>query len=223
MERLSRPEVAAAISAAFQDFECRMREEEKGFVDFIVQNGWVGLERHFTSDQLRLLIRISAEQGVDAANARVPDFFSEERLENMVQGWQSIPYFENRSQLCSDSIQAYGMGQHTLLIPALMPLAEGLSAEIVGGSPNATDKVRRAATAQNHHPSSDSEFSVATVAIIEHYYQRTNFGQDAAPALFNRHRILHGRSADYATPCNSLRAFLLVDTVADIWFRLKRP
>lgn len=122
MERLSKPEVAAAISAAFEDFECRMRGEEKGFVDFIVQNGWVGLERHFTSDQLRLLTRISAEKGVDAANARVPDFFSKERLENMVQGWRNIPYFENRSQLCSDSIQAYGMGQHTLLIPALMPL-----------------------------------------------------------------------------------------------------
>jgi hypothetical protein len=224
--RFSRPEVAAAFSAAireaFEDFERRTREEEKAFVDFVVQNGWVGLERYFTSELLHLLVQIGAEQGIEAANARMPDIFSIERLETMVGGWRGIPYLEDRSQLCSEAIQAHRLGLHTLVPPALIPLAEGLAAEIVGGRPNATDKVRRAARAQQHHPSSDKEFGVATVAVLEDYYQHTNFGKAAAPALFNRHLILHGRSADYHTPCNSLRAFLLVDTVADIWYRLKK-
>ncbi len=222
IDRFSRPEVAAAIRAAFEDFERRIREEEKTFVDFVVQNGWVGLERHLTSELLRLLVQIGTEQGLEAANARMPDIFSRERLETMVAAWRGIPYLEDRSQLCSDAIQAYRLGLHTLVPPGLIPLAEGLAAEIVGGRPNASDKVRRAARAQQHHPSSDKEFSVANVAVLEDYYQHTNFGQAAAPTLFNRHLILHGRSADYHTPCNSLRAFLLVDTVADIWYRLKK-
>ena len=49
------------------------------------------------------------------------------------------------------------------------------------------------------------------------YYLKSNFEQAAAPGSFNRHRVLHGRIPDYGTAANSVRAFLLVDTVADMW------
>jgi hypothetical protein len=53
IDRSSRPEVAAAIRAASKDFERPMREEEKAFVSFVVQDG-AGLERYLTSELLHL-------------------------------------------------------------------------------------------------------------------------------------------------------------------------
>lgn len=51
-------------------------------------------------------------------------------------------------------------------------------------------------------------------------YGRQDFSQSATPEQLNRHRILHGRVPDYGTAANSIRAFLLVDTVAGMWHRL---
>jgi hypothetical protein len=139
----------------------------------------------------------------------------------MVSNWASIPYLMCRRKICSDVIEAYRMGFHSLVIPALLPLAEGLACEIVQGDPSRTDTVKLAAKIQMNHPTTDADFGAATLAVLEgSYYSKSNFGQAASPEAFNRHRILHGRTPDYATPANSIRAFLLVDTVADMWCRL---
>jgi hypothetical protein len=71
------------------------------------------------------------------------------------------------------------------------------------------------------HPTTDADFGAATMEILERsYYGWEDFSQPAIPEQFNRHRILHGRISDYGTAANSIRAFLLVDTVADMWCRL---
>jgi len=107
------------------------------------------------------------------------------------------------------------------VIPALLPLAEGLASEIVQGNPRRTDTVQRAAKAQMNHPATDADFGSATLEILERsFYAEADFAQAAPPETLNRHRVLHGRIPDYGTAANSIRAFLLVDTVADMWSRL---
>jgi hypothetical protein len=222
---LSGPEAAIALRRAFELFEQHIDQQQVAFVEFAVRNGWIGLERYITDEIVKLLLRVIAESGMDAANACVAKVFRFERIEKAVKGWGTIPYFENRLQVCSDLLAAYKLGLHSVVIPTLLPLAEGLAAEIVGGDPSSTNFVRRAAQQKlGTNPDQPSEkFSDAIVTIVEKmYYAKADFGQPVEAGRFNRHRILHGRIASYATPSNSIRAFLLVDTLADIWQTSKR-
>jgi hypothetical protein len=222
---LSGPEAVTALRRAFELFEQHIRQQQLAFVEFAVLNGWIGLERYITDEIVKLLLRVIADSGMDAANARVAQLFTFERIEKAVRGWGTIPYFENRLQVCSDLLAAYKLGLHSVVIPTLLPLAEGLAAEIVRGDPSSTRVVRQAAALKlRMNPDEPLEkFSDAILTIVEKmYYARTDFGQPVQAGWFNRHRILHGRSASYATPSNSIRAFLLVDTLADIWESSKR-
>lgn len=221
LEFVSKPENAKAIRQALEDWERSFQEQNRALLAFAVNNRWIGLERHFTTEQLLLLMRFAAERGEDAANARVPEFFRIERIEEMVMHWATIPYLTCRKKIYLDAVEAYRQGLHTLVIPALLPLAEGLAAEIVPSNARRTDAVTRAAKVQVNQPATDDDFGAATLTVLENsYYLDTNFTQPAPPGMFNRHRILHGRIPDYASAANSIRAFLLVDTVADMWSRV---
>jgi hypothetical protein len=221
---LSGPEAATLLRKAFELFEQNIRQQQRAFVKFAVDNGWIGLERHITDEIVTLLLDVIAESGIDAANARVPQLFTFERIEKAVNGWGNIPYFEKRSDICSDLFAAYKLGLHSVVIPALLPLAEGLAAEIVRGDSKGTKVISQAVALNARNPDQHlEEFAEAIVSIVgKIYYASTDFGQPVQPGWFNRHRILHGRSADYPTPSNSIRAFLLVDTLAGIWQRANR-
>ncbi|HXM61766.1 MAG TPA: hypothetical protein VN950_12995 [Terriglobales bacterium] len=141
----------------------------------------------------------------------------------MVRNWNQIPYLMSRKNICSEAVKAYQIGLYNLVIPALLPLAEGLASEIGLCDPRRTDAVKLVSKAQMTHPSTDIDFGAATMEVLERsYYGAQDFSKPAAPEQFNRHRILHGRVTDYGTAANSIRAFLLVDTVADIWRRLSK-
>jgi hypothetical protein len=45
-------------------------------------------------------------------------------------------------------------------------------------------------------------------------YSHFDFGTTTRPSSLNRHGILHGEIADYATEAHSLKTFLLIDTIA---------
>jgi hypothetical protein len=216
----SMPRSAEAFRQALQDWKLYFQEQDKALLAFIIKHGLIGVERHFTDEQLWLLIRWTVEHGNDVVNRRLPEFVKLKQIQDIVNGWGSIPYFMSRKKICDDAIEANRLGLHTLVIPALLPLAEGLASEIVP-DPQSTKAVTLASKAQMTHPTTDANFGAATMEIFERsYYGWEDFSQPATPEQFNRHRILHGRVSDYGTPANSIRAFLLVDTVADMWCRL---
>jgi len=220
----SMPGSADAFRQAFEDWKLYFQQQDKALLAFTIQHGLIGVERHFTDEQLWLLIRWTVEHGSDVVNRRLHEFLSIKELEAIVNSWGSIPYLMSRRKICDDAVEAYRMGLHTLVIPALLPLAEGLASEIASCDPRRTDTVKLASKAQMTHPSTDADFGAATLEILERsYYGREDFAQPATPEQFNRHRILHGRVPDYGTAANSIRAFLLLDTVADMWCRLSAP
>jgi hypothetical protein len=213
---LAKPEVRAALAEGFKEFERRIQEEEQAFLDFIVRHGWIGLEHYVTSEQVRLFIKAESDSGPDAADKLVCACFLPESIETMISGWQQIPYFQTRKQVCDDVIRAYRMGIHSLVVPALLPLAEGICAEVDGIDPGSTRTVQDAAKKVRFSSEIDEDFGTAMIDVIEKsYYRKSDFRVQESG--FNRHRILHGRSADYATPANSLRAILLVQTVIRIY------
>ena len=103
---------------------------------------------------------------------------------------------------------AHRAGQYTLTVPALLPLAEGLSAEIMGttaGRQNVVKAVARDWRAREQELWTELYSDVVVHVIYKNY----DFDKDPAPYL-NRNGILHGRVPDYGTDLNSIRVFLFV-------------
>jgi hypothetical protein len=216
----SMPGSAEAFKHAFEDWKLYFEQQDKTLLAFTIKHGLIGVERHFTSEQLWLLMRWNVEQGDSIVNRRLHEFVSLKQIQDIVKGWGSIPYFMCRKKICTDAVEAYQLDLHTLVIPTLLPLAEGLASEIVP-NPRRNDAVKLVSQAQMNDPTTDADFGAATMKILERsYYGWEDFSKPAQPEQFNRHRILHGRIPDYGTAANSIRAFLLVDTVADMWSRL---
>jgi len=214
--QLAKPEVRAALAKAFKNFEQHIREEEQVFLDFIVKHGWIGLEHYVTSEQLRLFVKAETESGPEAADNLVCACFPAETIEGIIFGWKQIPYFQARKQVCDDVNRAYQTGMHSLVIATLLPCAEGICAGVEGADPKSVHAVQNAAKKVRFSSEIDADFGAAMIAVIENsYYRRTDFG--VPESGFNRHRILHGRSADYATPANSIRAILLVQTAVGLY------
>jgi hypothetical protein len=189
----------------------------------LTRGGWLGMERHLTGPQVRTILEIAQAKGDDAANRAITDYFAKDDwalVTAMSEEWFDIPYFKHREPIVRDGIAAHRSGKFTLSVPALLPLAEGLAAEIIGPitKVNAVKEVARGWMAQEQELWTQLYVDV----VIDVMYTKVDFSKK--PPYLNRHFILHGRVADYATDLNSLRVILLVDSVTHLWReKQKRP
>jgi hypothetical protein len=192
-----------------------IKAEKEAFM-LLSQGGWLGLERHFNISQVIALLEVYETQGEAAMNDAIRDHFgagNSALLVSMSEGWATIPYFRDRRAILRDAVAAHQAGQFTLTIPALLPFAEGLCAEILDSSE--TNVVR--VVAKERKSREAEEWAQLFYDVVENViYKSYVFREDPAPYL-NRHGILHGRVFDYASEPNSIRVFLLIDAVADLW------
>jgi hypothetical protein len=209
------------LAAGLAEFERYRTEEESKDFATLASGGWVGLERHFSYASIQGAAHLCRTDGPDAMNTAVLQFFSNNEfavLGEIADGWASVPYLRDRQAIIRDAISAHKAGQFTLSIPAMLPLAEGLAAEILGTS--STRAVQRIAadwkTAEAEAWS--QEFWNVVDRVV---YKSYTFGKDPATYL-NRHGILHGRVVDYANVLNSTRVILLVDVIAGLWERKQK-
>jgi hypothetical protein len=193
------------------------RVEAEAF-EVLKRGGWLGMERHLTGPQVRTILAIANTKGESAAYDAIRNYFSANDcalLVAMSEQWLDIPYFKDREQIVRDAMAAHRFGQCTLTIPALLPLVEGLSAEIAGdaaGKQNVVKAVAREWKAREQELWTELYSDV----VLNVIYKTYDFTKDPAPYL-NRNGILHGRVPDYGTELNSLRVFLFLDCVADLW------
>jgi hypothetical protein len=59
-------------------------------------------------------------------------------------------------------------------------------------------------------------------AVGKRIYGRYAFGSGSAPTSLNRHGILHGEISDFGTEANSLKVFLLLDTIQNFYKVIQR-
>jgi hypothetical protein len=209
-------EMAEMTAVAVAGFERYCKEEAPETCTLLWQAGWVGLDHHFSIRQLRESVLLHKEEGETAMNDAILAYFNEddcELLDAISQDWLRIPYLRDREQIIGDAVYAHKNGKFTLSIPALLPLVDGLSAEIIG-----IPSMRAVALLAEDRRAHDREVWVQGFCefVANVYYKGYDFGKDAAPYL-NRHGILHGRVFDYPSALNSTRVFLLIDAVAQIW------
>jgi hypothetical protein len=205
----------ARFYAALAEYERYHNEEEPKDFATLAKGGWIGLERNFTSLQIRTAANIYRASGEGAMNNAVLQFFSKDEcavLANMVDEWVRVPYLKERETIVRDAFSAHKAGQFTLSIPTLLPLAEGLAADSFGLT--STKAVQIAA--KNWKDTEAEAWAAEFFNVVDQViYKSYTFGRDAATFL-NRHGILHGRVLDYASALNSTRVFLLIDAIVSI-------
>jgi hypothetical protein len=210
--------VAAEIAAAAE----RQREEEpqqREFFTLLAQRGWVGLENHVSPGEYPDLLKGTHEHGGEWLDAELCSGAREDdcaALKDIVEPWWSVPYLADRRPIIEDALHAHEEGRYALSIPALMPLVDGLTAEIVGVTKwheRQAIYVRQAAVA--YHDAEEEVWSEGLLTVVsEQVFKPYAFGSAAAPSLINRHGVLHGRISGYASEANSLRTVLLIDIFA---------
>jgi hypothetical protein len=184
----------------------------------LTRGGWLGMERHLTGPQVRTILEIAQTKDDEAANNAIRNYFAKDNwalVTTMSEEWFDILYFKDREPIVRDGIDAHRSGKFTLSVPTLLPLAEGLAAEIVGPIPkrkkvNVVKQVARDWKAQEEELWTQLYVDV----VINVMYDYVDFANK--PPYLNRNFILHGRMANYATDLNSLRVILLVDSVAHL-------
>src|SRR5258708_26696590 len=127
----------AALSEQIAEGMAEYEKVETEAFAVLTRGGWLGMERHLTGPQVRTILQISKTAGETAAHNAIREYFSANDcalLESMSKEWLNVPYLKNRGEIVRDGLAAHRAGQYTLTVPALLPLAEGLSAEIVGNT-----------------------------------------------------------------------------------------
>jgi len=139
-------ESSREFAAAMAEYE---KQQDEAFKILAHHGGWLGMERHFTSSQAGLVVQLYKTEGDAAMNDAIANYFNINhcaRLSEMTDGWASIPYLRDRQAIVRDAVSAHREGHFTLTVPALLPLVDGLSAEIVGiavGNRNVVKAVAR--------------------------------------------------------------------------------
>lgn len=153
-------------------------------------------------------------------------------LRSMVDSWASSPIIAKRMNIIRDALEAHMQRKYTLSVPALLPIIDGTLNEIRGRKTGERADNWIAGVLEDIQ----SDFMAASTkdalkafltgytgfkSIPPEYFTPDRFPEwldqnhFLASEILNRHAILHGIHIDYASKINSLRAFLILDVLAN--------
>jgi len=176
-------------------------------------------------DELYSGILDVVEQGrLRRVNRYICDWFGWNRYRRLgrvvVRRWDDNKYFCSRRHIYRQALVAHRRGWYNLTVPALIPLVEGIARDYLESEYGITERSgRRAierALGQNVPPSVfREELQQALIRFLTtSTFADTECG-DVLPSGYelNRHGVAHGRHLQYGTEANSLRCFLLLETL----------
>lgn len=201
---------------------------------------WV--PEHASQEFLEKLFLIAANESRPAEHIRqlfVAEYHADNfaLLRDIAESWFGNNYFDGRQSVIKAAFDAHTRKEYELSIPALLPVIEGILVGIAGPS------YRRPYNQPLQHYANeiigqryDVFFSELSKNAILEFVTGISFYGNIKRELFypdlydnwlrstgldplqclNRHAILHGVQKEYAGPENSLRAFLLLDVLAEI-------
>lgn len=153
-------------------------------------------------------------------------------LVNMTKEWNENELFKIRSIIIQDALEAHILGKYTLSIPALLPQVEGILSSVTKKSAGRPKKLLSEALRkdQSEFLSEVSEgllLKLATSSFLYNeidpiYFSPEKFSEWLSSQgmveenIMNRHAILHGIQINYPSKINSLRAFLLLDSLYSV-------
>jgi hypothetical protein len=195
---------------------------EKPVSDLFTKLGFTGLESHLTRSELLYVLKLSKKKGTAAVQEYVFRKFRRNKyllLNRTVRRWWRVPYMNKRKKAIRAAINAHKRRHFELAIPSLLPLIDGLAAEIVVGTPNLKAKTIYAKDVAKMYNADEAEVwsecveQVVFGLVYKDYDFRT---AKRPPSSVNRYGILHGRVVDYGSELNSYRVIFLLDVMVYI-------
>jgi len=179
----------------------------------------------------RELLRLGREGKADQIDTYLCAFFNENdraRLRAKIETWFEVPYLSERRQIILDSLDAHRGGKWTLSIPGLLPLVDGIVRSFrnqrLRRSKNPSRAMHLDTFAEYYRKKQPRLFGASFASFVrKHMFAKFDFNNEGPPSSINRHGNLHGEICDYATEANSLRVFLLLDTIAQFINAVERP
>ena len=214
------PEMLEAWQRAFaelsQHLNVTLEEDKVGGPAFklFAQLGLTGLESYLSMPQLEHILKISKKRGKRAVQEYVFRVFRRNKhrlLNSMVRDWWQVPYMRKRKKIVRSAISAHKNKKYELAVPALLPLIDGLAAEILPMSKTIVTK-----EVATMHKDQEGEVWSECVEQVVHalIYKDYSFQKvKRPPSSVNRHGILHGRVIDYGSELNSYRVILLLNVM----------
>jgi hypothetical protein len=216
--------IGVFAAEALKKMQAEWDEEERKAFSLFKHRGFVGLERYLTRRQVQALIALSENKKPMAIDKHVFELFRQKDyklLDQMVGSWWTLPYMKKRRRNIQAAIDAHKRGEFTLAIPALLPLIDGLAAEVV--QTTATKPAGRRAYVKTivkmHVDDSNGERAAALVEYVFNSLIYADYDFSASkmpPSSVNRHGILHGRVVRYASELNSYRVLFFLNFVAQL-------
>jgi hypothetical protein len=207
-----------------------LRHDDRRIARLLVPRGWLGMERHLDLSELDRLLKIRGARRGEAIDKRICSLFRSrryKRIGTMSRAWWSVPYLRERRPIIRQALGAHKKRKWALSISTLLPLVDGLAAEIRKANPKLT-----VVTAKNGKPRLIAVADVVTLydpagrapewgtmvvsTVCGSMFKSYDFDSQPAPAKINRHGVLHGRITKYHTEANSLKIILLLDVMAHI-------
>lgn len=211
------------------------RHQDRRLADLLAPRGWLGIERHLNVRDTNGLLRIRGANRGRAIDRKICSLFRSQRharISAMAKAWGRVPYLQERKSIVRQALGAHKERKWALSINALLPLADGLAAEIRKHNPTRTvvtskGKPRLIAVEDVvalYDPAGRSPAwgALVVATVCQLMFKSYDFEKEKSPTPLNRHGVLHGRVAKYATEVNSLKTILLVDVMAHIATRVGR-
>jgi hypothetical protein len=184
--------------------------------------GWWILQRDINGPVKRELLRLGREGKTSEIDCYLCSLFNESdgaRLRERIAAWFKLPYLAERKPIILDSLEAHKAGKWTLAVPALLPLVDGVMRrfrkEHLRRSKNPKRSLHADKFVDYYRRNQPKLFGKSLASFVrEHMFAKFDFNNGVSPSSINRHAILHGEIFDYATEVNSLKVFLLLDTIS---------
>ena len=221
----------SAFQAQLEPLALKLREaigidEERvhsAVLEKLRSRGWVALETQLSYWELAALAELS-EDALDEHLCRLFRDDDHQRLAEMIDGWQEVAYLYERDELLTQCLSAHRQGLWAVVIPAVLPLLEGLSAEIakttipgVNVKKNTIGKVILSYRAEDVPENSISDWTGIVVEFVERQvFRPSDFAGEPPPNPLNRHWILHGRVNHYWSETKTLQLWLLLHALAEV-------
>lgn len=220
MERLSK--TALLCAQMTNQFFTSLKERDKKEAVMVqkinkelIPYGWVFSPSLPVFSIERIYLQLE-DKGVEEVVEIITNYFSEQTCKEIIESICSMPEFYARSEIIKDAFRDHCERKYTLSIPIFLAQAEG--AFIDHFERKLYEKRKKRYLKRN--VSSLKSISIIVESFetfIRDVLAKTYSVKDKIPEeIFARHLILHGRSTDYGTRENSIRAILLLDYVSFI-------
>lgn len=209
------PHYAGIMNEVFVRLKERDEEEAEMLQEInkeLIPHGWVfspSLPAFSIGEIYKQLKNKDAQEVIET----ITEYFSNQVCGEIVNSICSKSGFSTRSHIIKDAFQAHREGKYTLSVPVFLAQAGGAFIDHFENELYSAKKKRYLNKNNSSFKSTNIMVESFENFIRDVLAKSYDIRRKIPEEVFARHPILHGRSTDYGTKENSIRAILLLDYV----------